>query len=232
MRNCARITNMKQYIEFKLRDKTKRVKLIEPLPKTLEDRLMELPTAAAIVVGLVGFVGMTSMLFLAPNSLQLLKRLVIKKYHKKYNKAQLEQKFIQTVYYLKKTGVIDIGSNQNGFWIKLTQLGQKKHDKTFKDSFYVSKPKVWDETFWLVAADIPSKTHRLAGEALRRKLINANFYPLQRTLWLYPYNPTPALQALLQTLDTQKFVTLMHISELDAEDKKLAISFWKTKNML
>ncbi len=223
---------MKQYIKFELQDKLKREKTIEPLPKTLEDRLMELPTAAAIIVGLVGFIGMTSMFFLAPNSLQLLKRLFIKRYNKKYNKAQLEQKFIQTVYYLKKTGIIDIGNNQNGFWVKLTQLGQKKHDKTFKGSFYVNKPTVWDETFWLVAADIPSKTHRLSGEALRRKLINANFYPLQRTLWLYPYNPTSALQELLQTLDAQKFVTLMHISELDAEDKRLALSFWQDKHIL
>ncbi len=223
---------MKHFIKFELKDKSKRVKTVEPLPITLEERLLELPTAAALIVGLVGFLGMTSMLFLAPNSLQLLKRLFIKRYNKKYSKVQLEQKFIQTVYYLKKTRTIDIGSNQNGFWIKLTQLGQKKHDKTFQEGFYVSRPKVWDKTFWLVAADLPSKTHRLTGDALRRKLINANFYPLQRTLWLYPHNPTTALQELLKTLDAQKFVTLMHISELDAEDKRLALSFWQEKHLL
>lgn len=222
---------MKKYTIFELRNKDTKIKSL-PITKSLEERLMNLPNIVAITIAIVGITGLTSMLLFAPNSLQLLKRFIYKKYNKRCTNKQLEQKFTQTVYYLKKRGLIEIGDKKNNLWLKLTNLGKTRHKKYLANHFYIQKPERWDHTFWLVAADIPSKTHRLAGDALHRKLINSYFYPLQRTIWLYPYNPKEVLQDLLEGLGLSKFVTLMHVSELDKSDEKLVIDFWKAKEIV
>ena len=75
-------------------------------------------------------------------------------------------------------------------------------------------------------ADIPSKTHRIAADMLRHKLKKIGFYPLQRTVWVHPYNPTKELNELTEYYDLGKFVTILEAKRIDAEDEKKLLNYF------
>jgi hypothetical protein len=72
-----------------------------------------------------------------------------------------------------------------------------------------------------VAADIPTKDHRQGADLLRRKLKQMGFYPLQRSLWFYPFDPRPEIEFICREFGVANFVTVMEINRLDVQDEKL-----------
>jgi DNA-binding transcriptional regulator PaaX len=164
--------------------------------------------------------------------LQLLGKFIQHNTGRKPSQKEVENRLVQTVYYLKKTGTINISQDNKGIWLSLTRKGIAKQHKFSITTVVIPRPTKWDKSYWLVAADIPTKTHGHMADAFRRKLAQLHFYPLQRTLWLYPYNPKGQLQSLVHYFTIAPFVTLMHISELDRSDKDLAERFWKEHNIL
>lgn len=213
-------------ITYQLQDKG-REKTPKALPRSLEQQLEDLPTAVSVVLGLIAFGGFLTMAALAPNAVQIFGKFLNKKHGRQYKQKEIEQKIVQTVYYLKKTGKITLKQENESIWIKLGRLTKK--DKTILDinTLKISKPLAWDKTYWLVAADIPTKTHRPAADAFRRKLINLGFYPLQRSMWLLPYNPKKELQTIINYFEISNFVTLLHVQALDTEDHNSAVRYWK-----
>ena len=57
----------------------------------------------------------------------------------------------------------------------VTPRGKKRLEKLTFASFVIPKPENWNKKWWLVAADIPTKDHKLAADALRRKLKKMGF---------------------------------------------------------
>lgn len=131
---------------------------------------------------------------------------------KKYSKSR------QTLYYLRRQGYITFDGSVADSIIKLTEKGKKYLIKLRLIAEAPRKPKVWDKTWWVVLADIPTKTHRYQAERLRLKLKAIGFYPLQRTVWVHPYDPTRLLNELTHYYDLGKFVTTMQVTRLDSED--------------
>lgn len=131
---------------------------------------------------------------------------------KKYNKSR------QTLYYLRRQGYIRFNSRAEDSVIKLTEKGKVYLRRLHLLSSAPRKPKVWDKTWWIVLADIPTKTHRSQSELLRLRLKNMGFYPLQRTVWVHPYNSVKAINELTRYYDLGKYVTLLQATMLDAED--------------
>src|SRR3989338_5511720 len=131
---------------------------------------------------------------------------------KKFDKSR------KTLYYLRKQGYVTFNTSIGESVIKLTEKGKKYLQKLLLIAAAPRKPKVWDKTWWIVLADIPTKTHRKAAELLRLKLKSMGFYPLQRTVWVHPYDPTRTLNELTNYYDLGKFVTLVQAQKLDSED--------------
>lgn len=129
-----------------------------------------------------------------------------------YKKSQ------QTLYYLRRRGYIEFDNSMRDSVIKFTEKGKAYLRKLKLITEAPRKPKVWDKTWWVVLADIPTKTHRGAAEHLRRKLKAMDFYPLQRTVWIHPYNPTQAVNEITKYYDLGKFVTIIQAQRLDIED--------------
>ena len=72
-----------------------------------------------------------------------------------------------------------------------------------------------------MAADIPTKGYRQGADALRAKLKQMGFCPLQRTLWFYPYDPRKQLEVIVNHYGIGEFVTVMEISRMDIQDEKV-----------
>lgn len=105
------------------------------------------------------------------------------KQSKKYNK----KKVYDTFYMLQKEGCLRIEKQNHQIYISLTEQGKKKAGWLQIDSLKTKKPRRWDKKWRLVIFDIAQlkKNYR---EALRSKLKELAFYPLQKSVWIYPFD--------------------------------------------
>ncbi|MBP9686346.1 MAG: hypothetical protein KBD66_00930 [Candidatus Doudnabacteria bacterium] len=185
---------------------------------------------ATNVLLLAGVLGVIGLAFTAPNTLRLLRRFSVQKHGSLTAKDQ-KQKLLKTIYYLKQSGQIDIKEEGKGFIARLTEKGQKRFKRIQESHKTIPKPNIWSGTWWLVAADIPTAS-RIAAEMFRLKLAELQFYPLQRTLWLHPYDPRAELEYFANKYQVGQFITVMEVKRIDSQDKKKLVKFFKQKKVL
>lgn len=110
---------------------------------------------------------------------------------KKYNKKNVYNAF----YRLRREGCINFTKVNNQLYISLTDKGKKKAGWLQINSLRVKKPKKWDEKWRMVIFDIAElkKTYR---EAFRGKLKELGFYPLQKSVWVHPFDCSDEIELL------------------------------------
>lgn len=101
---------------------------------------------------------------------------------RKYGK----RKTCNTFYKLKKQGYINIQQKNHQIFISLTDEGRKKAGWLQIDELKIKKPKKWDGLWRLVIFDIP-QLRSVQRNAFRGKLIELGFIPLQKSIWICPY---------------------------------------------
>lgn len=198
-----------------------------------EKQLEQIKSVSGVIIGILGAVGIAAVSIMAPNALLVLKQLQKpKKGFAVWNSKKAPQALYQTFYYLKRSGGINITKRNREFWLELTEKGKQQWQKLSKGLISIPKPKSWDGKWWLVAADIPTKNYRQSADLLRKNLKQLNFFSLQRTLWVYPYNPVQELDILLKRLRIQNFVTLMEVSRLDKDDENKIKFYFKELRLI
>ncbi|MBI4363722.1 MAG: hypothetical protein HY545_02630 [Candidatus Doudnabacteria bacterium] len=193
-----------------------------------EKQLRGLKTTAQIILAIGLVAGAISLAVLAPNALQLLKPFVTKNRTKEDRQRQ-NRKFVKSLYYLKQRGDIELIPIGKDFILKVTQKGRKKVKKLQFETLSIVTDKKWNKRWWLVLADIPSKTHRGRADAFRDKLKILGFYPLQRTVWVYPFDPRDEVDFVSSYYDLTQFVTVMEVSTVDPADEKMLVDFFREK---
>ena len=100
-----------------------------------------------------------------------------------------------TFYNLKRQGLINITEKNHQIYISLTEKGRKKAGMFQIDSLEIKRPKKWDKKWRIVIFDIAQlkKTHR---EAFRGKLKELGFYPLQKSVWIHPFDCRAEIELL------------------------------------
>ncbi len=66
----------------------------------------------------------------------------------------------------------------------------------------------------------------------RKKLRDLHFYPLQRTLWVHPYNPERELEYISNQYHIGRFITLMEVKRVDKQDEQTLKQYFKEKHIL
>lgn len=196
------------------------------------ENLKGLGTASGVVLSVLAAAGVISLSAVAPNmflALGAFGRLVKAS---RRNGHSGREKLAEIVYYLKKSSQIHIRPTQNDVIVTLTKKGKSRIAKANLGAIRIAKPEKWPGTWWQVAADIPTKKYRLAADAFRRRLISMGFYPLQRTLWFYPYNPKCEVQTLLTHYNLGRFVTVMEIARMDLDDEAKMLKFFRKIKVL
>ncbi len=148
-------------------------------------------------------------------------------------KYKRQFKIVQrSFYYLREKGYVDIKPLTEGdFKVTLKQKGRKKIINLNYETLTIAKPSKWNGKWWLVLADIPVKSRYLADK-FRAKIKQLNFYPLQRTVWLFPYDPTDEILFISGFLKIDQFVTLMRVDEMNPGDEKKAKRFFRDKELI
>ncbi|MDP3993952.1 MAG: hypothetical protein U1C56_01195 [Candidatus Curtissbacteria bacterium] len=202
-------------------------------PRLTAAQIEKLKTAGEVALGLLAAGGMLTLTVMAPNTFWAFERLFFKKpRYKHWTPGRKREKVARTFYYLKQHGLIKMAPTKKDFLISLTKLGRKRLEKMDFDAMAIKRPASWDGRWWQVAADIPTKDHKRAADLFRKKLKDIGFFPLQRTLWFYPYDPRGELEFLMNHFHIEHFVTIMEISRLDKDDEKMMKRFFKKKNII
>ncbi len=136
-----------------------------------------------IITGVVG-IAATSPYF----GLNLLKAL---KQRQKYKRKKVYDAF----YELKKQGCIEIKKKNHQVYISLTEKGKKKAGWLQIDALEIKKPKKWDQKWRFVIFDI-SQLKRFYRDTFRGKLKELGFYPLQKSVWIHPFDCRDEIELL------------------------------------
>lgn len=105
------------------------------------------------------------------------------------------KKVYNTFYNLQRAGYIDIGKRNNQFYFALTEKGKKKAGWLQIDSLEVKRPKKWDRKWRIVMFDI-AQIKKFYRELFRGKLKELGFYPLQKSVWVIPFNCSDEIELL------------------------------------
>jgi DNA-binding transcriptional regulator PaaX len=101
---------------------------------------------------------------------------------KRYEKKKIYDAF----YNLQRQGCVEIRKRNHQIYIALTEKGRKVAGRFQIDSLKINKPKKWDRKWRLVIFDI-AQLQNLKRSAFRGKLKELGFYPLQKSVWVHPY---------------------------------------------
>jgi len=159
--------------------------------------------------------------------MKAIERLFYDKTGRKMPRKDREAKAIRTVYYLKTKKLIRMKWTGEDFKLFLTKLGKKRVQRINFDNMGVPKTEHWNGKWWQVAADIPTKKHKRGADLFREKLKEMIFFPLQRTLWFYPYDPREEIQQAAANYQIAHYVTVMEINRLDSDDEKKMKKYFK-----
>lgn len=202
-------------------------------PRFTPEQIEKFKTISVVVLTLVGVAGFVFLSAVAPNAIGALGKIFTKRYgHRKLSKKERDLKLTQTFYYMKRKGLVRFKADRQDFKIFLTKLGKKHFKKIQFENLHMEKQNKWNGKWWQVAADIPTKKYKRGADLLREKLRNMQFYPLQRTLWFYPYDPREEIEFIATHFGIANFVTVMEISRLDKDDESLMKSYFRKEGII
>lgn len=98
-------------------------------------------------------------------------------------------------YRLRRGGYLEIHTKGHQIYIFLTEKGRQRAGWFQINHLEIKKPKRWDGKWRVFIFDIPH-VHRLKREALRGFLKRLNFFPLQKSVWVSPYECRDELELL------------------------------------
>lgn len=105
------------------------------------------------------------------------------------------KKVYDTFYRLRKQGCIKIEKKGHQIYISLTEKGKKKAGWLQIDALKIKRPRKWDKKWRIVIFDI-SQLKRIYREALRGKLKELGFYPLQKSVWIHAFDCRDEIELL------------------------------------
>jgi len=138
------------------------------------------------------------------------------KLSKKYKKKKMQD----TLYILRRKGYIDIVKENKQIYIALTKEGKRKAGWLQINDLKIRRPKKWDRKWRIVIFDI-SHMRRFYRDAFRGKLKELGFYPLQKSVWVTPFNCQDEVNLLKSFFALKEREVRLITAQKIGEDKKL-----------
>jgi len=167
---------------------------------------------AKCILAAIGFAGLMTMVAIAPNSLQMLQLFGLGK--KKYKPRSV----YATLKRLEREKIVDIKEKGDKATITITEKGKKRLLKYNIDDIKIKIPKKWDKKWRIVSFDIPER-QKNAREALRRKLKELDFFPLQKSLFIFPYPCKNEIDFIAEIFQIENCVIFLETNNINSEYK-------------
>lgn len=176
-------------------------------------------TLQRAILGSLAVAGALTMIAMAPNCLQLLAL---------FGGGQRRKDLFRNSLYRSRDSLLDKGyiefiKTDEGKKLRITQKGREYLSKLEGKAYRLEKPKRWDGKFRMVVFDIREK-RRYHRDRLRATLELIGFYPLQRSVWVYPYDCEELVTLLKADFKIGKDI-LYVITERIEYDEPLRVHF-------
>jgi len=187
---CAKILNMSKYKYY----------FTKPRSEITKDILKWLLVAGAVYIA-------ASSPYFTINLMRNLKK-------QKYKRKRVYDAF----YNLRRQGCIEMRENNHQIYISLTERGRKMAGRFQIDSLKINRPKKWDRKWRIVIFDI-TQLKNLQRNALRGKLKELEFYPLQKSVWIHPYPCEDEIRLLREFFGlSEKEIRLLTAENIEKDD--------------
>jgi DNA-binding transcriptional regulator PaaX len=133
-------------------------------------------------------------------------------------RKKYESKKIYDVFYrLKRRNCIEIKNRGYQVYISLTEKGKKEAGWLQINALKIKKPKKWDKKWRIVIFDI-AQLKKIQREAFRGKLKELGFKPLQKSVWIHPFDCKDEIELLKDFFGlTEKEVRLIVSPDIGKE---------------
>ncbi|MFN7088841.1 MAG: hypothetical protein ACK4NX_03460 [Candidatus Paceibacteria bacterium] len=118
---------------------------------------------------------------------------------------------------LKGDRLIDFQEKNNMIILKITDKGKKKTLMYKLEDLKITKPKKWDRLWRMVIFDIPEK-RRNARTALREKLQELGFYPLQKSCFVHPFECKDEIDFISEVFQLAPYIHYVVAKSIEGED--------------
>jgi len=141
---------------------------------------------------------------------------IVKKIAKEWKKIN-ERSLRDSIRRLYKSKMIDFRENQDGTVLTvLTNKGKKRILKYDIDKIEIKKPAHWDKLWRLVVFDIPEDKN-LRRKALAAKLKELGFYPMQKSVFIHPYECKNEVDFITEIFELSPYVRFLRVKDIDIE---------------
>jgi DNA-binding transcriptional regulator PaaX len=138
----------------------------------------------------------------------------------KRSKSYNRRKVYDAFYQLRKKGAIKIERKNHQIYISLTEEGKKLAGWLQIDALKIKRPKKWDKKWRIIVFDI-SELKRLYRDAFRGKLKELGFYPLQKSVWICPFDCRDEIELLREFFGLKEKELRLIVAESIGNDKWL-----------
>lgn len=111
----------------------------------------------------------------------------------------------QIIKRLEKRGLVKILEKNRETMLRITKLGKKQLEQWQLGKLKIVKPKRWDGRWRIVIFDIPEK-RRGVRDLIRDELRNLEFYYMQNSVWVYPYECEDVVLAIAKAYDLLPYI--------------------------
>ncbi len=139
--------------------------------------------------------------------------------NKKWRKYP-RKKIQDTFYNFKRRGLIEIERKNHQIYIHLTKEGEKRAGWMQINALKIIKPSKWDRKWRLVIFDI-AQLKRTYRDAFRGKIKELGFFPLQKSVWIYPFDCEAEIKLLREFFGLSENEIRIIIAEKIGDDSKL-----------
>jgi len=107
-------------------------------------------------------------------------------------------------------------NNDNTVTLILTDNGKNKVLCYNLDKIEIKKPTRWDKLWRVVIFDVPESLKK-GRNALAAKLKQLGFYPLQKSVFIYPYECKDEINFIVEVFDLRPYVRFIVAKEIDID---------------
>ena len=130
------------------------------------------------------------------------------------NNARDRKRIKRTVQTLEKQKLIDFYEKGDDQIMEITEKGEKRILKYKIDEIKIARPKKWDGYWRVIIFDIPERYKR-ARSALTRKLKETEIYPLQKSVFVCPFECRNEIDFIGEFFNVRKFIYYFTTKDLD-----------------
>ncbi len=120
---------------------------------------------------------------------------------------------------LKNQKLINIYEKDGENIAEITEKGEKRVLKYKIGELKITRPKKWDKCWRIISFDIPEK-HKRGRDALTRQLKEMELYPLQKSVFICPFECRDEIDFLGEVFNIRKFIHYFIAKEIDVDDEE------------